>query len=503
MELAILEQVMAKLKAIGLDIPVRELFDLIMGTSTGGIIALGLATRGDLSVYDMREKFTNLARETFKARRAGRIATLLDPLQWIPKTLLLLRIKESMYRTKPLKEGLQELFTKNRLLYSGGPEYREPRMTRVAVTSAKDEAATACIITNYNRPQVNIKAPLGSLTWRSNLERWNGDYSNADFEREDREENEMKVWEAGLATSAAPFYFKPFNKAETNKDYVDGALHANLPINYSLSEIKNIWPELGHAPPDVLVSVGTGEQVSELEFPDVLDIGGLKKLCKSYHQNLDTGRLWREFCESNKNDCSLMERIHRLNAKIDPPYIALDKHDRMADLAEMVHAQMQSPSSQLAESVGQVVNVLIASLFFFEPLSPDEGDAIEHRSSEPRPTFRLRGTIRCRLARGGMAVKQLARHVLRFAHKELATKRSNEDDQNGWLPLPVGDDVRHTAQNRDGWFRVPVQVLVHEEEPARQVFAVVLRGRDEEAPMPISGFPVTLKDLRARASVAR
>ena len=503
MELAVLEHVMAKFKVLGIDVPIRELFDLIMGTSTGGIIALGLATRGDLTVHGMREKFMDLAKQTFRARRAGRVVTLLDPLQWIPKTLLLLRIKESVYRTKPLKEGLQDLFTRDRLLFSGGPDYREPRITRVAVTSAKDEAATACIITNYNRPQISVKAPLGSLSWRSNLERWNGDYSNADFEREDREDNEMKIWEAGLATSAAPFYFKPFNKAETNKDYVDGALHANLPISYSLSEIKKIWPELGSAPPDVLVSVGTGLQVSELDFPDVLDIGGLKKLCKSYHQNLDTGRMWREFCESHKNDHYLMERIHRLNAKIDPPYAALDKHDRMADLADMVSKQMQSPSSPLAEAVARVANVLIASLFFFEPLSSGEGDAIEHRPSESRPTFRLRGTICCKLARGSMPVKQLARHVLRFAHKELAGDGSNDGDRDGWLPLPFADEVRHSVQNRDGWLRVPVQVLMYEEEPARQVIAVVLRGREEETPIPISGFPVTLSDLRARAGIAR
>ena len=75
-ELAILEQVMATLdKSFGVNVPIRELFDLIMGTSTGGIIALGLALLGDIKVETMKAEFTDLAKETFKARRAGWVVT--------------------------------------------------------------------------------------------------------------------------------------------------------------------------------------------------------------------------------------------------------------------------------------------------------------------------------------------------------------------------------------------------------------------------------------------
>ena len=286
-ELAILEQVILKLDTVfGVDVPVRELFDLIIGTSTGGILALSLALLGDVRVESMKDIFIDLAKEAFRAKRGGWVITKMDPLQWVPKTLLLLKVKESLYPTKPLKKALQDLFSERRLLFSGGPDFREPRFTRVAVTSAKDEAATACLITNYNRPQVSVRTGSGGLGWRSDLERWNGDQNSADFEREDRENGEMKAWEAGLATAAAPFYFKPLTKTETGKEYLDGAVHANMPISYALTEIGKIWPELGGAPPDMLVSVGTGRQESELKFPDVLDIGGLKRLCKVFHQNL-------------------------------------------------------------------------------------------------------------------------------------------------------------------------------------------------------------------------
>ena len=305
-ELAILEQVTKKLKGVyGVDVPIRDLFDLIIGTSTGGIIALGLSLLSDMHVEKMKAIFYDLAKETFEAPHAGWLVSKIDPLQWVPRTLLVMKLKESIYKTRPLKVGLQNLFSESRLLFSGGPNFREPRITRVAVTSAKDEAATACLITNYNRPQVSAKAAPGGLGWRSDLQRWNSDYNQTDFEREDREEKEFKAWEAGLATAAAPFYFKPLNKPETDRDYVDGALHANLPLDTAVAEIARIWPELGSAPPDVLVSVGTGKQQSELRFPNVFDVGGLKRLCNVLHQNLDTGRLWHEFRHAHRRNVRL------------------------------------------------------------------------------------------------------------------------------------------------------------------------------------------------------
>ena len=201
-----------------------------------------------------------------------------------------------------------------------------------------------------------------------------------------------------------------------------------------------------------------------------------------------------------------MERIHRLNADLTPPYVALDKYERMPELAAAVKAQC-IPNAPLHSLVARVADLLVANLFYFEPAcaTADGFPAIELRQAKPRPTYRLRGTIRCRLARGGNSLKQLARRVERFAHKELAPAAPALDgrDRDGWGPVPLSEDVRVEVQAHDGWLRVPVHVLVHEEEPARQVLALVLRGREDEAPIPISGFPVTLSELRGRAGIAR
>src|SRR5579862_508641 len=177
----------------------------------------------------MKTKFTELAKETFKNRREGPVLTVMDPLQVASKALLLLRLLHSIYPTSPLKRGLMQLFGERLNLFSSATVQQQQRSTRVAVTSTKDTGAQRCLITNYNRP--NFKS-------NGNIE------PEDDFEREDEDEKEMKVWEAGLATAAAPFYFRPFDKGETSKNYIDGALHANLPIEYALEEMDNLWAKV-------------------------------------------------------------------------------------------------------------------------------------------------------------------------------------------------------------------------------------------------------------------
>ena len=199
-----------------------------------------------------------------------------------------------------------------------------------------------------------------------------------------------------------------------------------------------------------------------------------------------------------------MERIHRLNVDITLPYVALDKWECMSDLAAMVEEQIHAPRSELARLVAGVADVLAANLFFFEPasLAADGVAPVEMRQTEPRPTFALRGTIRCRLAKASPALKRLLSRVARFAHKQLAADGSLDSCRDGWTPIPVSEGVRSRV-GADDWLRVPVHALIYEEEPAKQVFALQIQGREDEEPIPISGFPVTFTELRARAGIAR
>jgi predicted acylesterase/phospholipase RssA len=334
------------------------------------------------STTEMKTKFTELATATFKFRREGAL-TIFDPLQITSKTLMLLRIYESIYRTTPLQKGLVRLFGENLNLFSSTQVKQQQRSTRVAVTSTKDTAANRCLITNYNRPDFS---------------------SGDDFEREDEDEKEMKVWEAGLATAAAPFYFRPFEKAETMKNYVDGALHANLPIQYALEEMANLWPNFGSETLlDALVSVGTGIQMKDLDIPKILEIGGFKQICTNFHNNINTQRLWEIFVNNPSYSAELRHRIHRLNAHIENDYVALDNYKKMGAMENMVARQMDgsaSGPSPLAMHIAKAADILTASLFFFEPDPFSLADTnFGGSAAAASGRCELKGSIRCRLAR--------------------------------------------------------------------------------------------------------
>lgn len=440
-----------------------------------------------LNATQMKKKFTEIATDTFRFRREG-LLTDFDPLQITSKTFMLLRIYESRYRTGPMKQGLVQLFGENVNLYSSARAQQQQRSTRVAVTSTKDTAANRCLITNYNRPSFS---------------------GGEDFEREDEDEKEMKVWEAGLATAAAPFYFRPFEKAETMKNYVDGALHANLPIQYALEEMANLWPNLdGRTSLDALVSIGTGIQKKEIDIPKILEIGGFKQICTSFHNNINTERIWERLINNSSLSAELRHRIHRLNASIKDDYVALDDYKKMGAMGDMVAGQMEEVAgkpSALSMNIAKVADILTASLFFFEP-NPFSLAKTNFGGSAAAGRYELKGTIRCRLARNSQELKRLLNIVKGFWQREIH-KTTLSLDRKGWTKVKLADNWRNGVRTAGEWFNVECTISTYEPTEMQQVIAVTLAPPKEEEehyssmPFPISGFPISFNDLQRRAKL--
>jgi hypothetical protein len=340
----------------------------------------------DHSITDMKTKFVELAIGAFRYRREGVLLSAIDPLQVTLKALLSLCFFQSIYPTSPLKHGLIQIFGEHLNLFSSATVQQHQRSTRVAVTSTKNIAAQRCLITNYNRPDFKSKG---------------GIEPEDDFEREDEDEKEMKVWEAGLATASAPFYFRHFEKAETSKNYVDGALHANLPVEYALEEMDNLWAKVdGDVTLDALISVGTGIQKKEPDIPRILGIGGFKEILNSFHNNMDSQRLWEAFINKQSTPPEVRSKIHRLNALVKGDYVAIDCYKKMKAMDETVAQQMEESAdaaSPLSRDIARAADILTASLFFFEPNPPNYGDTNFGISTSSRPN-ELEGSIRCRLA---------------------------------------------------------------------------------------------------------
>ncbi len=187
--------------------PCAELFDLMVGTSTGGIIALALslADEGGGSRYSANDLVT------LYSERSGEI---FRPSLW--RRLLSLRgVLDETYSTEPLNGILGEYFE----------------------DSTMADCRSAVMVTAYdieNRNTVFLKS--------SKSEHLN-----------------VRLAEAARATSAAPTYFEPANTNVNgdNKALIDGGVYINSPAVSAYAEAMKLFP----GDDITVVSLGTGELI--------------------------------------------------------------------------------------------------------------------------------------------------------------------------------------------------------------------------------------------------
>ncbi|EXJ60327.1 hypothetical protein A1O7_04479 [Cladophialophora yegresii CBS 114405] len=482
-ELALIQEIEYKL---ALGIPFRDYFDLVVGTSTGGIVGLAISMGdkdADTRTSVLTKAFKSFASATFLHRRSGRLLERLGLGHFVTSVVMSFRLYQAQFDSSPLQAGLERFFGEHTSLFSSARTRHHQCSTRVAVVTTKEFGKRAHLITSYNR------ATLGS---------------GNDFDREDDEGRGMKIWEAGLATSAAPFYLPPFKKTETGNVYFDGALYMNCPAPGAVEEVKKIWPE--NTPSlDVLLSLGTGIQESEVKIPKAIRIGGFAEICKTFHEQLDCENQWENFWSSGATD-GIRDRLHRLNPPIDEDLqkVALYQWQKMDDLEAMVQRQMEEPDWRAR--IGHVTTALLASLFYFEPdaeapLSPTTPTPIAPGAQDEIVPTEIQGTIRTRLRHGSGELSRLLNQVTGLSWTKLSASSrgisiSPSMQHEPWTEVPAFTTIKQQVLDAGCAFRVPV----HFTEPSEtKSLLVAVRFRDSAAPLPISGFPVSLQNLYAKA----
>lgn len=165
---------------------VANYFDLIVGTSTGGIIALGLGL--GLSAQNMLRLYVEKGPVIFGGHQIGR---------WIRS------MGWSKYDSQPLRQALEAAFGDTRLGQS---------TKRLVIPSCSLETG-----------KVHV-------------------YKTAHHERLERDYKE-RVVDVALATAAAPTYF-PTHRSAVGTPLVDGGLWANNPVGMAVVEAIGIlgWP---------------------------------------------------------------------------------------------------------------------------------------------------------------------------------------------------------------------------------------------------------------------
>lgn len=208
--------------------PCADLFDLIVGTSTGGIIALGLVAPGPqgrplYSARDLADLYLGQRSRIFQR-------TFWDELR-NPGGLL-----DECYGSASIEAVLKERFQEIRLR----------------------EALTEVMVTAYD---LEKRDPF---FFRSRRAKTDPRY-------------DYPMWQAARATSAAPTYFEPLLIPWPGQDrdvLVDGGVFANNPALCAYAEAQAAIRE-GRIPASelLLVSLGTGHFARPIPFEQARDWG--------------------------------------------------------------------------------------------------------------------------------------------------------------------------------------------------------------------------------------
>lgn len=212
--------------------PVSNVFDLIAGTSTGGIIALGLTKpnamgRNAYSAEQVLQLYTKLGNVIF-AKRFEKV--------WWEK--ILSKISKTL-----------DTITQPNFDHAG----LETLLKATFDDTPLSKAITNVLITTY---EIQHGKPF---------------YFQSRLAKKSAEENKL-MWEIGRSTSAAPTYFMPsvVNYEGIDQSFVDGGVFANNPAVLAYGEAKELWKQRGAlafdpqvAPDDndlpfLMLSIGTG-----------------------------------------------------------------------------------------------------------------------------------------------------------------------------------------------------------------------------------------------------
>jgi predicted acylesterase/phospholipase RssA len=222
--------------------PIHSLFDLIVGTSTGGLLAVALGLR-KFSMQECEKIYKVLGQKVFSRPNMNKE----KDESWM----------EAFYRTFHSKTQhvravvvgykhdatVYESLLKEYCSFAHDPRCPSDALIDTACLDVPKIALVATLAsTSPAMPFVfrNYELPVALSSDREKMCYHEGSSNHA-------------VWQAVRASSAAIYYLDDFTCA--GEKFQDGAVVANNPSMIALQEARAIWPD---APIDVFVSIGTG-----------------------------------------------------------------------------------------------------------------------------------------------------------------------------------------------------------------------------------------------------
>ncbi|KAH6653602.1 acyl transferase/acyl hydrolase/lysophospholipase [Truncatella angustata] len=225
--LLILETIMEQIReSQGLDEVPRpcDWFDIIGGTSTGGIIAVMLGRLG-MTVDQCIQAYDKVGRTAFTPKRGG--------LSFAPP--------QGAYSAKALEGAIKEV-VREYCVESSCIDQRSRGQSTVTTcqhgdATFRDQSCTKTVVLAITKD--NVDAPPTLFTTYD---------TTAAFK-------DCTIWEIARATSAATTFFKPINLGRDKIEFIDAGFGYNNPCEVLIDEARRQYPTRRRLQ---VLSVGTG-----------------------------------------------------------------------------------------------------------------------------------------------------------------------------------------------------------------------------------------------------
>lgn len=197
---------------------VVEVFDLIVGVSTGAIIG-ALLTAKRLSIKKCKEIYVDISKELFSQGKFSGMSGLI--------------LSHSYYNTEKWRQLLKDVIGEGTLLEICG-RWETPKLSIISCT-VNTPTLQPYIFRTYEHPKESNSHYRGGYNY--------------------------KIWEALQASAAAPGYFEEV--ALGSLLHQDGGVLTNNPTALAIHEARMLWPQ---EQIQCVVSVGNGRTIPEFEM---------------------------------------------------------------------------------------------------------------------------------------------------------------------------------------------------------------------------------------------
>jgi patatin-like phospholipase/acyl hydrolase len=303
--------------------PAAELFDLIVGTSTGGIIGIGLAV----------------------GRPAGELANFYPQYGTAIFSRLEAKIP-AMHRLLRTEKLWSEMMAAARHLgapFGGNPDFGgNARYTQYGLETALKE-----ILGDARLSQVTT--PLVTTTYDGNSDR---PVLLSSRDAKISADYDLPLYEVARATSAAPIFFPALETTWANapRRFIDGGIWANNPSHVALVEALAMRPTTD-VDSVLLVSLGTGTSPADRRYKIDQDWVSVAMDTTAVATSVQTGHLVCQRALDPGNYYRLQVVDHSVSGAMDDPSTA-----RLAALATAAQKMINEQTDTLDDIVRRLTS---------------------------------------------------------------------------------------------------------------------------------------------------